>query len=175
MLQPGQNAPQFALPDADMEMFELDSLRGRQHAVLFFYPRDDSPLCTLEAIDFSDHEDDFNRLGCAVVGVSRDDFLRHSDFRDKHGLSIRLLSDENGEVCRKYGVCKIREKEGHRKLCVVHATFIIDRRGIIRHVFYDISPKGHVAEVFQRVKDLAKEPEGSGKTLCKSKKIPSSH
>jgi len=175
MLQPGEHAPPFSLPDADMEMFDFGSLQGRQHAVLFFYPRDGTPLCTLEAIDFSDHEEEFNRLGCTVLGVSRDDFLRHADFRDKHGLSIRLLSDEDGEVCRKYGVCKMLEKDGHRKLCVVRSTFVIDRNGIIRHAFYDVSPKGHAAEVFQLVKNLDKGSGDSGRTSCKSKRIPSSH
>ncbi len=175
MLQPGQHAPSFMLPDADMEMFDFGSLHGHQHAVLFFYPRDDTPLCTLEAIDFSDHEEEFNRLGCSILGVSRDDFLRHADFRDKHGLSIRLLSDVDGEVCRKYGVCQIREKDGHRKLCVVRSTFVIDRNGIIRHAFYDVSPKGHAAEIFQLVKNLEKESTDSGKASCKSKKTPSSH
>lgn len=171
VLHPGQNAPVFRLPDADMEWFDFDSLRGRQHAVLFFYPKDGTPLCTLEAIDFSDHEDEFRRLGCTILGVSRDDFLCHADFRDKHGLSIRLLSDEDGDVCRKYGVCKMLEKEGHRKLCVVRSTFIIDRDGIIRHAFYDVSPKGHAAQVYQLVKEL----NGSGKHSCKSQRTQSSH
>jgi len=171
MLQPGQTAPAFTLPDADMEWFDFDSLKGKQHAVLFFYPKDGTPLCTLETTDFSDHEDDFKRLGCVILGVSRDNFLRHADFRDEHGLSIRLLSDEDGEVCRKYGVSKMLEKDGHRKLCVVRSTFIIDRSGVIRHAFYDVSPKGHAAQVFQLVKEL----NGSGKHSCKSQKTPSSH
>jgi peroxiredoxin Q/BCP len=154
MLQPGQAAPLFTLPDADMEMFESASLLGKQHAVLFFYPKDGTPYCTLEAIDFSDHESEFNRLGCAVIGISRDDCLAHADFRDKHGLSIRLLSDEDGEVARKYGVMHYREHEGHRKLRLVRSTFIIDKKGIVRHVFSDVPAKGHAAEVFRLVKEL---------------------
>lgn len=171
MLYPGQYAPIFRLPDADLEWFDFDSLRGRQHAVLFFYPKDGTPLCTMEAIDFSDHEDEFKRLDCAVIGVSRDDFLSHADFRDKHGLSVRLLSDEEGTVCQEYGVCKTLEKEGKSKLCVMRSTFVIDRDGIVRHAFYDVNPKGHAATVYQLVKEL----NGSGKQLCKSQKIPSSH
>jgi peroxiredoxin Q/BCP len=154
MLQPGQAAPQFTLPDADMEMFDFASLRGKQHAVLFFYPKDGTPYCTLEAIDFSDHESEFNRLGCAVIGVSRDDCLAHADFRDKHGLSIRLLSDEEGEVSRKFGVMHYREHDGHKRLCLIRSTFIIDKQGIVRHALYDITAKGHAAEVFQLVKRL---------------------
>jgi peroxiredoxin Q/BCP len=155
MLQAGQAAPLFSLPDADMEIFDLASLQGKQHAVLFFYPKDGTPYCTIEAIDFSDHESDFNRLDCAVIGLSRDDCLAHADFRDKHGLSIRLLSDDEGEVCRKFGVMHFREHDGHKKLCLIRSTFIIDKQGIVRHALYDISPKGHAAEVFQLVKQLA--------------------
>lgn len=155
MLQPGDRAPEFTLPDADMEYFESLSLRGKKSVVLFFYPRDDTPLCTLEAIDFSDHENEFARCGCLIFGVSRDDCLSHAEFRDKHGLSVRLLSDETGEVCRQFGVSQYREKDGHKKLCVIRSTFIIDPTGIVRHAFYDVQPKGHAAEVFKRVKAMA--------------------
>lgn len=154
MLQIGKAAPQFTLPDADMELFDSASLLGKQHVVLFFYPKDGTPFCTLEAIDFSDHESDFNRHDCAVIGLSRDDCLKHADFRDKHGLSIRLLSDDDGEVCRKYGVMHFREHDGHKKLCLIRSTFIIDKQGILRHAFYDVAPKGHAAEVFKLVKQL---------------------
>jgi peroxiredoxin Q/BCP len=165
VLQVGQVAPVFTLADADMESFALSSLRGKQHVVLFFYPRDDTPFCTLEAIDFTDHEEQFARHGCVILGISRDDCLCHAEFRDKHGLSVRLLADDDGEVSRNYGVCQMREKDGMRKLCVVCSTFVIDSRGVIRHALYDIKPRGHVAEVLQLVKQLEKP--------CKSLKIPS--
>jgi peroxiredoxin Q/BCP len=154
MLQTGQPAPVFTLPDADMEMFDLDGLRGRQHVVLFFYPKDGTPYCTLEAADFSDHEEEFSRHDCVILGVSRDDCLRHADFRDENGLSIRLLSDEDGSVSKKYGVLQMREKDGHRKQCVIRSTFIIDKSGILRHAFYDVTPKGHAAEIYRLVKQL---------------------
>jgi peroxiredoxin Q/BCP len=156
MLQTGQNAPAISLPDADMALFESASLLGKRHMVLFFYPKDGTPYCTLEAIDFSDHESEFNRLGCEIIGISRDDCLAHADFRDKHGLSIRLLADEEGEICRKFGVMHFREHDGHKKLCLIRSTFVIDKHGVIRHALYDISPKGHAAEVFKLVKQLGK-------------------
>lgn len=155
----------FTLSDADMESFSLASLRGKKHAVLFFYPRDDTPFCTREAIDFSDHEEEFTRLGCVILGVSRDDCLSHAEFRDKHGLSVRLLADDEGDVSRQYGVCMMRERDGAQKLCVVSSTFIIDSHGVLRHALYDIKPRGHAAEVLQLVKQLEKP--------CKSQKIPS--
>jgi peroxiredoxin Q/BCP len=157
MLQAGQPAPHFSLPDADMELFDSASLLGKQHAVLFFYPKDGTPYCTLEAIDFSDHEEEFNRLGCTVIGISRDDCLVHADFRDKNGLSVRLLSDTDSEACHKFGVLHYREHDGHRKLCLIRSTFIIDKQGVVRHALYDVPPKGHAAEVLKLVKQLGKK------------------
>jgi peroxiredoxin Q/BCP len=162
MLQTGQAAPTFTLPDADMEMFDLATLRGQQHLVLFFYPKDGTPYCTMEAIDFSDHEEEFKLLNCVICGVSRDDCLRHADFRDENGLSIRLLSDEDGEVHKKYGVAQMKEKDGHRKLCVIRSTFIIDKSGIVRHAFYDVTPKGHAAEIYKLIREL----NGKEKAVC---------
>ena len=154
MIHAGMPAPDISLPDADMEWFDLATLRGHKHAVLFFYPRDNTPLCAIEAIDFSDHETEFLRQNCEIIGISRDDCLSHADFRDKHGLSVRLLSDETGDVCRKFGVAQFREKDGHKKLCIIRSTFIIDKEGIVRHALYDVQPKGHAAEVFRMVKAL---------------------
>ena len=84
MLQPGQTAPAFSLPDADMQAISLSSFKGKRHVVMFLYARDDTPGCTLQAIDFSDHEEQFTRHGCVVLGVSPDDYLSHAAFRDKH-------------------------------------------------------------------------------------------
>lgn len=167
MLQPGQTAPPFSLPDADMEIFDSRSLHGKQHAVVFFYPKDGTPYCTQETTEFSDHEDEFNRLGCVILGISRDDCLAHADFRDRNGLSVRLLSDVDGKVGHQYGVYHYREKDGHRKLTVLRSTFIIDRHGIIQHALYDVSPKGHAAEVFKLVKQL-----NGSRNSCKSPKTP---
>ncbi|WP_418648920.1 peroxiredoxin [Thauera butanivorans] len=154
MLQSGDTAPPFSLPDADMEVFDLASLQGKHHVVLYFYPRDRTPSCTLQAADFSDHEDDFARHGCIVVGVSPDDCLTHADFRDEEGLSIRLLSDADKEVCRLYGVWQQKEVDGIKKMGVRRSTFIIDKRGVIRHALYDVAPRGHAAAVFELVKKL---------------------
>jgi peroxiredoxin Q/BCP len=142
MLQPGQPAPEFSLPDADMEAFDMASLRGKRHVVLFFYPKDGTPYCTQEAIDFSDHEADFAKLHCEVIGISRDDCLKHAEFRDKHGLSVRLLSDEDGKVGHKYGVYQYREHDGHKRLTVVRSTFVIDKHGAVRHTSTTSAPRG---------------------------------
>ncbi|MDP3483362.1 MAG: peroxiredoxin, partial [Sulfuricella sp.] len=109
MLQVGHPAPGFSLPDADMEMVKLSAYKGK-NVVLYFYPKDDTPGCTIEAIDFSDLDNEFSRLDTVVLGVSRDDCISHAAFRDKHGLSVRLLADEEGKVCEKYGVWQEKEK-----------------------------------------------------------------
>lgn len=156
MLQPGRPAPPFALPDADMEMVELASFLGRRNVVLFFYPRDRSPGGALEAAAFSDHADQFARHHTVILGVSRDDCLSHAEFRDRHGLAIPLLADPEGEVCRLYGVLGEKTVDGVMRECVRRATFVIDRKGIVRHADYDVDPRHHVAEILAVVRRLKK-------------------
>jgi peroxiredoxin Q/BCP len=136
-----------------METVALAEFRGRKNVVLYFYPKDGTPGCTMEAIDFSDHDTDFAKCNCVVLGVSCDDCITHAAFRDENGLSIRLLADSEGEVCRAYGVW--REPSNGRKTCIVRSTFVIDKRGKVRHAFYGVSPKGHAAEILGLVKTLA--------------------
>ena len=154
MLKPGKAAPEFALPDADMELVELAAYKGKRHIILFFYPRDDTPGCTLEATDFSDHEDEFERRDCTLLGISRDDCLRHAAFRDKHGISVRLLSDEEGQVCRRYGVWQAKEVDGVKKHGILRSTFVIDKQGLVRHAFYGVNAKGHALEMLRLAKEL---------------------
>src|SRR5438094_3290839 len=128
MLQPGQPAPSFALPDADMQTVSLQAFRGKKHVVIYFYPRDGTPGCTLVTTDFSDHEDQFGKFDCVVLGVSRDDCLTHADFRDKHGVTIPLLSDPEGEVCRKYAWIQERRTRGGARTGWVAWTSATDRK-----------------------------------------------
>lgn len=154
MLQPGSPAPDFTLPDADMEMLRLSKLRGKK-VVLYFYPKDDTPGCTVEAIEFSDLEDEFIKHNTLVLGVSKDDCISHADFRDKHGLTVNLLADIEGKVCEKYGVWQEKEKNGIRQMGIIRSTFVIDTEGMLRHVHYGVVAKGHAAEVLNVVKELS--------------------
>jgi thioredoxin-dependent peroxiredoxin len=153
MPETGHPAPAFNLPDADMEMVGLNDFEGRR-IILYFYPKDDTPGCTMEAIEFSDLEQEFTRLDAVVLGVSRDDCLVHAAFRDKHGLAVRLLSDPDGEACSSYGVWREKEKDGVKKMGIVRSTFIIDQRGVLRHALYGVNPRGHAAETLRLVKTL---------------------
>lgn len=146
MIQAGQRAPGIDLPDADMEMVSLAAYRGK-NVILYFYPKDDTPGCTIEAVDFSTLDSELARLNTVVLGVSKDDCISHAAFRDKHGLTVRLLSDMEGEACSAYGVWQEKESNGMKKMGIVRSTFIIDREGTVRHALYGVSARGHAAEV----------------------------
>ena len=156
MLQAGQPAPSFDLPDADMNVVSLGKFKNHRNVVLYFYPKDDTPGCTIEAIDFSDLDDEFVHLKTVVLGVSMDDCLSHGAFRDKHGLSVQLLADVDGDVSRQYGVLQEKEIDGRRRTGIVRSTFIIDRKGILKHVLYGVSARGHAVEVLDLVRGIAK-------------------
>lgn len=151
MLTVGQPAPAFSLPDADMEMVDLTDYRG-QWLVLYFYPKDDTPGCTTEAIEFSDLEDEFSRLNCKVIGISKDDCISHAAFRDKHGLAVQLLSDQDGKVCEYYAVWQEKEKDGIKKMGIVRSTFVIDPEGIFQFVQYGVVAKGHAHEILNLIR-----------------------
>ena len=156
MLQAGQPAPGFDLPDADMQAVSLEGFRNRSNVVLCFYPKNDTPSCTMQAIDFSDRLDQFTALETVVLGVSMDDCLSHGTFRDKHGLAMQLLADVDGEVCRNYGVLHEKEHDGNKKICIQRSTFIIDKHGMLRHALYGVGPRGHAAEVLGLIRKLKK-------------------
>jgi len=153
MLQLGSAAPDFSLPDSDMETLKLSKFRGKK-VVLYFYPKDDTPGCTVEAIEFSDLENEFIQSNTVVIGVSKDDCMSHAAFRDKHGLAINLLSDEDGKVCEKYKVWQEKEKDGVKRMGIIRSTFIIDAEGILKHMQYGVVAKGHAHEILQLTKAL---------------------
>jgi len=150
----GIEAPHFELPDADMETFALTSLQGRKNIVLYFYPRDDTPGCTMEANEFSELEEEFAKFDTVVIGISRDDCLSHASFRDKYGLSVLLLSDPDARICKRYGVMYEKEVDGHKKLSIQRSTFVIDKQGILRHAMYGIHAHGHAQEILNLMKEL---------------------
>jgi thioredoxin-dependent peroxiredoxin len=138
-----------------MEMMDLSSYRGKKNVVLYFYPKDGTPACTIQAIGFSDRENEFTKLDTIVFGVSRDDVLSHQAFRDKHGLTVNLLADTEEEVCRLYEVIQDKIVDGHAKSCLLRSTFVIDKKGVVRHILREVNPKAHVDEVLKVCKTLA--------------------
>jgi peroxiredoxin len=154
MLMPGDKAPPFVLPDADMQVVNSELLLGNANLVLYFYPKDDTTGCTIEAVELSDLMDEFSVLDTLVFGVSRDDCVSHAAFRDKHGLTVTLLADTDGEVCCAYDVWREKEKNGIKRMGILRSTFIIDKSGLIRQAIYDVKPKGHAAQVIDLVRGL---------------------
>ncbi len=136
-------------------MMDLSSYRGKKNVVLYFYPRDGTPGCTIQAIGFSDREDEFERLDTVVFGVSSDDVLSHQAFRDEHGLTVQLLADTEKEVCRLYDVIQEKIVDGRSKSCLMRSTFVIDKKGVVRHILQDVNPRAHVNEVLKIIKALA--------------------
>ena len=126
----------------------------RKNHLVLFLPQGWHPCCTREATDFSDHENDFKRHDCLLFGISRDDCLKHAEFRDKEGIGIELLSDAEGAVCKQYGVWQAKRSRWpsqvrHRSLNLHHRS-----RGIIRHALYNVNYKGHALEVLRLVKEM---------------------
>lgn len=154
MLNPGDVAPEFEIPNADLELVSSSECLGKSGLVLYFYPKDDTPGCTIESIEFSDLEQEFADAGFLVFGVSRDNCQSHGAFRDKHGLSVKLLADVDGVMCRAYDVWRVKEAHGQMREGIMRSTFIVDRDGKIRHAIYDVKPKGHAQQVLEMVRAL---------------------
>jgi peroxiredoxin len=153
MLNAGDQAPEFNLPDADMEMADSADLAGNPY-VIYFYPKDDTPGCTMEGVEFSDLMGEFDTLNAAVIGVSKDTCVSHAAFRDKHGISVRLLADVEGQLCDAYGVWQEKEKNGEKRMGIVRSTFVVDAGGKIRHAMYNVKPKDHAEQVLELVRAL---------------------
>lgn len=149
----GQAAPSFTLPRDGGSEVSLSDYADRI-VVLYFYPKDDTPGCTTEAIDFSADIDAFAKAGAVVLGVSRDTVKKHEKFRDRHGLKVALLADEDGAVCEAYGVWGEKSMYGRTYLGIDRTTFLVGRDGKIARVWEKVKVKGHVAEVLAAVMAL---------------------
>jgi peroxiredoxin Q/BCP len=137
-----------------MEMTDISKYKGKKNVVLYFYPRDGTPGCTIQAIGFSDRENEFSKLDTIVFGVSRDDVLSHQAFRDEHGLTVELLADPAAVVCKLYEVIQQKLVDGHPRQCLLRSTFVIDKKGVVRHILQDVNPRAHVDEVLKICKEL---------------------
>jgi peroxiredoxin Q/BCP len=146
LLKPGDPAPPFDLPTAGGGRVSLASLKGKRF-VLYFYPKDDTPGCTTEALNFTEKSRQFAVRKTPVVGISRDSVAKHEKFVAKHGLSVTLASDEDGSVCERYGVWVEKTLYGRSYMGVERATFLIDERGRIVRSWRQVKVKGHVDEV----------------------------
>jgi thioredoxin-dependent peroxiredoxin len=150
----GSTAPSFSLLDQDSQMFSSFSLEGRAY-VLYFYPKDDTPGCTKEACDFRDSLNRFASRGIVVVGVSPDPPGSHARFRDKYGISFRLLSDTDRELAQAYGVWVKKQNYGREYMGIERSTFLIDAAGIVRKAWRGVRVPGHVENVLFEAEKLS--------------------
>jgi peroxiredoxin Q/BCP len=146
MLDVGEQAPDFTLPDQDGRDVSLAGLRGRT-VVLYFYPKADTPGCTTQACGVRDHLPAYEESGAVVIGVSPDPVKAVKKFHDGQGLNFTLLADEDHAVCDAYGVWGEKSMYGRTYMGAMRSTFIIDADGRIAHVIEKVSPKTHDDEV----------------------------
>ena len=147
----GDNAPDFSLPGDSGQTVTLSALRGKK-IVLFFYPKDNTPGCTKEAIGFSENLDAFKALGAEIIGMSPDSIKKHDNFKTKHALTVTLASDEEKTALQAYGVWVEKSMYGKKYMGVERSTFLIDENGKIAKVWRKVKVAGHVEAVLESLK-----------------------
>jgi peroxiredoxin Q/BCP len=149
-LQVGDQAPLFTLNDDNNQLVSLQDFRGRS-VVIYFYPKDETPGCTREACDFRDSIEQFQKKNAVVLGISKDSVKSHQKFKNNHQLPFTLLADESTAVCKKYQVWMQKQMMGKKYMGIDRTTFVIDKNGIITHIWHGVKVEGHVADVLKQI------------------------
>ena len=152
-LTEGDKAPEFSLDSSTGETLSLSDLKGKKVA-LYFYPRDDTPGCTIEACNFRDSIEALTEAGILVLGVSGDSVESHNQFIDKFDLNFPLLADEDKAVSDKYGVWVERIRDGKTSMGIKRVTFLIDEEGTIAKIWPEVKPDGHALEVLEAAQNI---------------------
>ncbi len=153
MLEIGDKIPDFCAINQDEEEICFRDIKGRW-IVLYFYPKDNTKGCTLEAVDFTQNLDDFNSLGAVILGVSPDSPKRHRNFIEKQNLKITLLADENKELAKLFGVWRLKKNYGREYMGIVRSTFIITPDGTLAYKWNNVRVKEHVQKVKEKLNEL---------------------
>ena len=154
MLEKNQTAPDFTAVNQHDEKLTLSHFRGAHNVVLYFYPKDDTPGCTIEANEFTALASEFEQAGTVVLGVSKDSCEKHRKFIDKYGLKIDLISDASGEVCDKYQTWGEQQFMGKKYMGISRSTFVIDKAGLLVEAIYKVKAKGHAQQMLELVQIL---------------------
>ena len=154
MINEQQAAPAFSVADENNNTISLADFAGSKNVVLYFYPKDDTPGCTIEANQFTQYIDEFAANDTIVLGVSKDDCQSHRNFIDKFSLKLTLLADTDGKLCDDYGVWQEKEKNGVKTMGIVRSTFIIDKQGVVQSAEYGVNADGHALAVLEKVRKL---------------------
>lgn len=152
MLNVGDVAPDFKLNDSYGNLVKLSDYIGKKNVVLYFYPKDDTPGCTLEAQGFSERHEDYAALDAVVIGVSKDNERSHQKFCTKYGLKVCLLSDPDHKTIERYGQWQLKKFMGREFMGTVRSTFLIGKEGKILHIWPQVTPKGHEEEVLETIR-----------------------
>ena len=152
-MQAGQTIPDFDLPTDGEKRLTKSDLLGKW-TILYFYPKDNTPGCTTQAVNFSAHMDEIRKLGAQVVGVSKDSPKSHDKFIAKHELKFHLISDENGELCESFGVWVEKNMYGKKYMGIERSTFLIDTSRKILFIWKKVKVPGHAFEVLNKIKEL---------------------
>ncbi len=151
-LKEGDKAPEFKLPSSEGKDVSLKDFKGKEKVILYFYPKDDTPGCTVEACNFRDQNKLFQKAGAAIFGVSPDNVASHNKFIGKFKLPFVLLSDEDKTVCKAYGVWVKKSMYGKEYMGVARSTFVIGKDGKIEKIYEKVKPEGHADEVLEFLK-----------------------
>jgi peroxiredoxin Q/BCP len=154
MVEEGQKAPDFSLPGSGGKDVSLKDFKGKQPVVLYFYPKDDTPGCTVEACEFGAGHSRFEKTGAVVLGVSPDSLASHDRFIQKFKLPFVLLADEEKKVIQRYGLWVQKSMYGREYMGVQRATFLIDKQGKVAKAWPKVTPKGHAEKVLEAIKAL---------------------
>ena len=149
----GDKAPDFDLPTQSGDNIKLADFAG-QKLVIYFYPKDNTPGCTLEAKDFRDLLADFDAANTKIIGVSKDSIKKHQNFCDKYELPFDLISDEKGDMCERYGVWAEKSMFGKKYMGINRTTFLVDGSGVIQKIWPKVKVTGHAAEVLEAAKSI---------------------
>ncbi len=153
MLRKGELAPSFSLPNAEGKTVSLDDYKGKW-VIVYFYPKDNTPGCTLQAIDFTSYYDDFQALGIDIIGINGDSVESHLNFKTKQNLKIILLSDTSKQTLSAYKVWGEKQFMGKTYEGLTRSTFIINPEGVLEEAMYNIKAKDHGSRVLRAVKQL---------------------
>lgn len=153
MLKQGDKAPEFTLPDQEGKMHSLKDQKGKW-TLIYFYPKDDTPGCTVEACTIRDNYSSFKKMGITVWGISADPVKKHAKFADKYELPFTLLADENKEVVEAYGVWGKKKFMGREYMGIFRNSFLIDDKGKIAKVYEEVKPAKHAEEVLADAKAM---------------------
>lgn len=154
MLEKNQIAPAFSLPNQSNQTISLSDFKNKNNVILYFYPKDDTPGCTIEANQFTERASDFAELDTVVIGASKDSCESHHAFIDKFGLKVDLLADTSGELCNAYGVWQEKEKAGVKKMGIVRSTFVINKQGVLEEALYGVTAEGHAEAMLERIRQI---------------------